>query len=165
MPTLSYTGKRDGLADQPKGAAAAGDVTAEFTTGMAQQPSDSELSHISDDVPLFAFDASNTDTLSGGRPKRKLKAIARFESMTFDKKAAHTKIGEGFSCPGCTGEFASPGSVSSLPLANAHITCPFQLHALTTLRNAPTVNFRAITKQGLEWWCSKKGKLTSRDST
>lgn len=53
-------------------------------------------------VQLFAFDA----TLEGnnwGRPKRKLKSIARFESMTFDpKKAAQCKIGEGFSCPRCS---------------------------------------------------------------
>ena len=53
-------------------------------------------------VQLFAFDA----TLEGNnweRPKRKLKSIARFESMTFDpKKAAQCKIGEGFSCPRCS---------------------------------------------------------------
>jgi chromosome segregation ATPase len=53
-------------------------------------------------VQLFAFDA----TLEGnnwGRPKRKLKSIARFESMTFDpKKAAQCKIGEGFSFPRCS---------------------------------------------------------------
>ncbi|KAL9185899.1 hypothetical protein ACHAXT_003676 [Thalassiosira profunda] len=94
---------RDGLAAQPDtGSAALGDDSPDSVAGTTQQASDDEFSESSDDVPLFAWDASQTETLSGGRPKRKLKAIARFESMTFDKKAAHTKIGEGFSCPGCT---------------------------------------------------------------
>ncbi|KAL9189794.1 hypothetical protein ACHAXT_009469 [Thalassiosira profunda] len=56
---------------------------------------------ISDDVPLFAFDASNTDTRRGGRPKRKLKAIARFESMSWAGSSVLCKIGEGFACPQC----------------------------------------------------------------
>lgn len=53
-------------------------------------------------VQLFAFDVT-AEEYNWGRPKRKLKSIARFESMTFDpKKAAGCKIGEGFSCPRCS---------------------------------------------------------------
>ena len=56
-------------------------------------------------VQLFAFDSDAaegaTASRDGERPKRKLKAIARFESMSFDK-ASQCKIGEGFSCPRCS---------------------------------------------------------------
>jgi len=53
-------------------------------------------------IQLFAFDATLEEN-NWGRPKRKLKSIARFESMTFDpKQAAQCKIGEGFSCPRCS---------------------------------------------------------------
>ncbi|KAL3808619.1 hypothetical protein ACHAXA_009000 [Cyclostephanos tholiformis] len=53
-------------------------------------------------VQLFAFDVS-FDENNWWRPKRKLKSITRFESMTFDpKKAPHCRIGEGFSCPRCS---------------------------------------------------------------
>ena len=55
-------------------------------------------------VQLFAFDAEpeQAGESTGGRPKRKLKAIARFASSSFPNKAAHCKIGEGFSCPRCS---------------------------------------------------------------
>ena len=63
-----------------------------------------ESSSSDEDVQLFSFNATTNINNGGGRPKRKLKAIARFESLTFDQKksSSQCKIGEGFSCPRCS---------------------------------------------------------------
>ncbi|KAL7532858.1 hypothetical protein ACHAXR_008362, partial [Thalassiosira sp. AJA248-18] len=72
-------------------------------------------------VQLFAFDVTQEE-YNWGRPKRKLKAIARFESMTFDSKAAHCKIGEGFSCPRCT----AICSYDSKECEDCHLSCYYE---------------------------------------
>jgi len=58
---------------------------------------DEEKSH---NVQLFAFDVPQEE-YNYGRPKRKLKQIARFDNMSFNPKNA-VKIGEGFACPRCS---------------------------------------------------------------
>ena len=76
----------------------------------------------SDDVQLFAFDLTQ-EQYNWGRPKRKLKAIARFESMTFDsKKAANCKIGEGFLCPRCSASC----TYDSRECEECHLSCYYE---------------------------------------
>ena len=54
----------------------------------------------SNNVQLFVFDVPQEE-YNYGRPKRKLKQIARFDNMSFNQKNA-VKIGEGFACPRCS---------------------------------------------------------------
>ena len=59
-----------------------------------------------DVVQLFAFDdplKEITMDTGRGRPKRKLKAVARFDSQIFNtKQTSNCKAGEGFPCPRCS---------------------------------------------------------------
>jgi len=71
-------------------------------------------------VQLFAFD--RLEEFNWGRSKRKLKSIARFESMSFDKKAAHCKIGEGFLCPSCS----NICSYDSKECDECHLKCYYE---------------------------------------
>eukprot|EP00571_Detonula_confervacea_P001961 CAMPEP_0172320828 /NCGR_PEP_ID=MMETSP1058-20130122/41569_1 /TAXON_ID=83371 /ORGANISM="Detonula confervacea, Strain CCMP 353" /LENGTH=1748 /DNA_ID=CAMNT_0013036181 /DNA_START=90 /DNA_END=5336 /DNA_ORIENTATION=+ len=75
----------------------------------------------STDVQLFAFDVTQEE-YNWGRPKRKLKAISRFESMTFDSKTANCKIGEGFSCPRCS----AVCSYDSKECDECHLSCYYE---------------------------------------
>jgi len=51
-------------------------------------------------VPLFAFDTV-TEEYNWGRPKRRIKTIARFDP-TLKEKQSGCKIGHGFICPQCS---------------------------------------------------------------
>mmetsp|Transcript_21658 Transcript_21658/g.52314 ORF Transcript_21658/g.52314 Transcript_21658/m.52314 type:complete len:526 (-) Transcript_21658:1096-2673(-) len=78
-------------------------------------------------VQLFAFDSDAaegaTASRDGGRPKRKLKAIARFESLSFDsKKTSRCKVGEGFSCPRCS----AVCSYDSKECDECHLKCYYE---------------------------------------
>jgi len=57
-----------------------------------------------DDVQLFAFDGGIEENTSSGRPKRKLKCVARFDSSSFEhaQKTNKCKAGHGFTCPRCS---------------------------------------------------------------
>lgn len=56
---------------------------------------------------LFAFDdgaASSAPSGGGGRPKRKLKSVLRFDQVRFDDRDARSRsrVGHGFDCPRCS---------------------------------------------------------------
>jgi len=53
-----------------------------------------------DSVQLFAFDSIEEHTRDyGGRPRRKIKSVPRFDSQSFDAKKNSCKTGHGFTCP------------------------------------------------------------------
>lgn len=58
-----------------------------------------------DDVQLFGFKsdepAVKEEQNPGGRPRRKLKAIKRFDPLSYDPQA-HCPTGHGFACPRCS---------------------------------------------------------------
>ena len=45
-----------------------------------------------EDIQLFSFNATTNINNGGGRPKRTLKAVARFESSTFTRRSHHLSV-------------------------------------------------------------------------
>ena len=59
---------------------------------MVHMPS--QLREVTDDssLQLFSFNATTNINNGGGRPKRTLKAVARFESSTFTRRSHHLSV-------------------------------------------------------------------------
>ena len=103
-----------------------------------------------EDIQLFSFNATTNINNGGGRPKRKLKAIARFESLTFDQKksSSQCKIGEGFSCPRCSAEC----SYDCEKCEDCDLECCYEAGiGVVVLKERTAINLYEEKKEGREW--------------
>jgi len=75
-------------------------------------------------VPLFAFNADKEYDGTTGRPKRKLKAVVRFDPLSFDKQrqGASCRVGYGFDCPRCS----AVCSYDSRVCDECHLECYYE---------------------------------------
>ena len=74
--------------------------TAQASPTKSKQKRSSSKHNGSLNTPLFSFQTLST-TILGGRPKRKLKEITRFDPQSKPSAASSCKIGEGFQCQRC----------------------------------------------------------------
>eukprot|EP00581_Thalassiosira_minuscula_P015217 CAMPEP_0183716980 /NCGR_PEP_ID=MMETSP0737-20130205/10705_1 /TAXON_ID=385413 /ORGANISM="Thalassiosira miniscula, Strain CCMP1093" /LENGTH=578 /DNA_ID=CAMNT_0025946321 /DNA_START=131 /DNA_END=1864 /DNA_ORIENTATION=- len=143
MPTR-YLDQTDALKNA--NAAAASPSKSAAKSGGASPKQKSKRKHkkrltVDKAEPLFAFDTAREE-YNWGRPKRKIKAVTRFDPTT-KEKGSDCKIGHGFLCPECS----AVNTYDSRECYQCHLECCYEAGVGVVVLQDRRISYKPTNKK------------------